>query len=119
MTSGPKTSSRILCVSWDAALAESRELLFTHSGFNVISAMGEEEAMFRCRTKADLLVLGHSVPQEEKLKVVHCFRRFNDSPVLSLLRPGQAKLPEVDYGVEYLDPEGLLRAVRSIMRCDS
>jgi hypothetical protein len=35
------------------------------AGVRVISALGEEEAMSSCVVKADLLVLGHSVPRDK------------------------------------------------------
>jgi DNA-binding response OmpR family regulator len=81
-------SSHVLCVSWNPALASTRELLLSHAGFEVTSA---DEANEKCKTKADLLVLGHSVPREEKGSIIHCFRKYSSAPVLSLLRPGQSK----------------------------
>ena len=79
------------------------------------SATGRDEAMAICSAMSDLLVLGHSVPQSEKRDIVARYHQFNDSPVLSLLRPGQTKLPEVEYGIEYLNPEALLKTVTSIL----
>ena len=67
------------------------------------------------KTKADLLVLGHSVPREEKLKIIACYRAANDSPVLSLLRPGEVKLAEAEYGIEYMNPELLMSTVHWIL----
>jgi len=113
MVSGNKP--HILCVSWDSSLAQSRERLFQHYGCEVTSAKGRHEAIERCKTKADLLVLGHSVPQEEKRKIIHCYRMANDSPVLSLLRPGEVKLAEAEYGIEYMNPELLMSTVHWIV----
>jgi len=113
MVSGNKP--HILCVSWDSNLAQSRERLFRHYGYEVTSATGRYEAIERCKTKADLLVLGHSVPREEKLKIIACYRAANDSPVLSLLRPGEVKLAEAEYGIEYMNPELLMSTVHWIL----
>ncbi len=110
--------AHVLCVSWDHQLSVTRELLLSHYGYQVTSATGRSEAMQRCNAAADLLVLGHSIPQDEKLRIVECFRRFNDSPVLSMLRPGQVKLPNVEYGVEYMNPESFVQAVQKILRAD-
>ena len=110
------SSVQIFCVSWDWNLARSREILFSHYGYKVISATGRQEAMEHCHDKADLLILGSSVPQEEKRRIIECFRKANDAPVLSLLKPGQTKLPEAEYGVEYMEPELLVRTVQSILQ---
>ena len=115
MVTCPKRDTHILCVSWEPTLARTRELLFTASGYKVTSAMGYQEAIERCSTNADLLVLGHSVPRDQKRLVIDCFRKSNCAPVLSLLRFGQSKLPEADYGVEYMNPERLLDTIRSIV----
>jgi DNA-binding response OmpR family regulator len=105
----------ILCVSWDPALASTREWLLTRAGFQVTSALGRDQAAERCRSKADLLVLGHSVPREDKSSVIQCFRKFSAAPVLSLLRPGQPKLPEADYGVDASNPQDFLETVSSVL----
>jgi len=108
----PKT---IVCVSWNPALASTREWLLKRAGFQVTSALGRDEAAARCRTKADLLVLGHSVPREHKRSIIDCFREFSTAPVLSLLRPGQSKLPEADYGVDASNPEEFVEVVCNVL----
>jgi hypothetical protein len=77
----------VLCVSWNPSLASTRERLLAQAGYRVISALGEEETASRCRTKADLLVLGHSVPRDKKEAVIKCFREHSQAPILSPLRP--------------------------------
>jgi hypothetical protein len=71
--------------------------------------------MKQCSTNADLLVLGHSVPREQKQEILDCFRKFNHSPALSLLAPGQTRLPDVEYAVEFLNPAQLLRTIQQII----
>jgi hypothetical protein len=71
--------------------------------------------MERCNTKADLLLLGHSVPRAEKQKILDCFRKFNSSPALSLLADGQTRLSNVDYAVEVTNPDELLSVVQRII----
>ena len=105
----------VLCVSWSPSLASTREMLLTQAGYTVISALGEEEAASRCGAKAALLVLGHSVPRNEKQAVIKCFRQHCQAPVLSLLRPGQAKLPEADFAVEAFNPADFVQAVQTIL----
>jgi|GraSoiStandDraft_1057264.scaffolds.fasta_scaffold855406_1 DNA-binding response OmpR family regulator len=106
---------QILCISWDPTLALTRELLLKREGYSVQSAWGAERAVNCCRTsQAGLLVLGHSVPREEKRKLIAIFKAQNKAPVLSLLPLDQMKLPEADYGVS-ADPASLLSAVRAIL----
>jgi len=115
MTSAAESAPHVLCVSWDVSLARTRELLLTEYGYKVTSVMGRQESMERCGMKADLLLLGHSVPRADKQKILECFRKFNSSPALSLLAPGQAPLPGVEYAVEFMDPAQLLRTVQRII----
>jgi hypothetical protein len=105
----------VLCVSWNPSLASTREMLIKQAGYRVISALGEEQARSHCRDKADLLVLGHSVPLDKKQAVIKCFREHSKAPILSLLGPGQDKLPEADFGVEAFDTADVIQAVRSIL----
>jgi DNA-binding response OmpR family regulator len=105
----------VLCVSWNPSLASTREMLIKQAGYRVISALGEEEATSRCRVKADLLVLGHSVPRDKKQAVIKCFREHSKAPILSLLRPGQDKLPEADFAVEAFNPVEFVQALQAIL----
>jgi DNA-binding response OmpR family regulator len=105
----------VLCVSWNPSLASTRERLLAKAGYRVISALGEEEAASRCRDEADLLVLGHSVPRDKKEEVIKCFRQHSQAPILSLLRPGQDKLPEADFAVEAFNPVEFVQAVQAIL----
>lgn len=110
-------TKQILCISWDDNIAESRKRLLESQGYEVHSALGYSEAVELCeKVGPDLLILGHSVPSERKLEFVAIFRRNSTSPVLSLLRPGQPMLPEVEYGADCLNPGELVKMVHSILR---
>ena len=105
----------VLVVSWEPNLARTREMLLRDAGYSVTSAVGRAQAHSQCRSEADLLVLGHSVPQPEKKEVIACFREHSTAPVLSLLRSHQQKLPEADFAVEVSDPGDVIREVRKIL----
>jgi hypothetical protein len=105
----------VLCVSWDPSLASTRALLLIQAGYKVISALGAEEATSECRAKADLLVLGHSVPRDKKQAVIKCFREHSRAPILSLLTVGQDKLPDADFAVEAYNPADFVQAVQRIL----
>jgi len=109
------TPKSVLCVSWIPSLATTREMLLTQAGYTVISALGKEEAVSKWDPKADLLVLGHSLPRSEKLALIQWFREQSQSPILSLLKPGQDKLPGADVGVEAFNPADVVRAVQTIL----
>jgi hypothetical protein len=105
----------VLVISWDQNLATTRAMLLSGAGYRVTSAVGRAEAELRCRSKADLLVVGHSVPASEKKEVIKCYRQYSTGPVLSLLRPNQKKLPEADFGVEAFDPAEVVQVVAKIL----
>ena len=92
-------------------------MLLKSAGYTVVSAMGRKEALEACRVaSADLLILGYSVPREEKRSIIESFRKACNAPVLSLLNHHQSKLPEADFGVEAGSPADLIQAVRSILK---
>lgn len=105
----------VLVVSWNESLAKTRELLLRAAGYLVTSAVGRVQAQSHCQSKADLLVLGHSVPSLEKKDVITCFRKCSGAPILSLLGSHQLKLPEADFGVEVFDPAEVVQVVRKIL----
>lgn len=105
----------VLVVSWEPNLARTREMLLCGAGYFVTSAVGRAQAQSQCSSRADLLVLGHSVPPSEKKEVIACFRQYSTAPVLSLLRAHQQKLPEADFAVEAFDPADVVDLVRQIL----
>ncbi|HZU42566.1 MAG TPA: hypothetical protein VE994_07845 [Terriglobales bacterium] len=108
-------TERVLCISWEPNLAITRRMLLGRAGYEVISALGEAEARLLCMDDADLMVLGHSVPQDKKQILIELFRRHSPAPVLSLLRAGQRKLPQATVAVEAVQPEDFIQAVRNIL----
>jgi CheY-like chemotaxis protein len=113
--SGVLMTKSVLVVSWEPNLARTREMLLRGAGYSVTSAVGRAQAHSQCRSKADLLILGHSVPASEKKEVIACFRQHSTGPVLSLLRSHQQKLPEADFAVEAFNPADVVRVVRKIL----
>lgn len=108
----PAGAMKVVCVSWEPELAKTRELLLRQAGYQVTTVLGQRDlSKLHQVTSADLLILAHSVPREEKLQALTVFRRNCSAPVLSLLRPHQSPLPEVDYAVEAFEPREFLDAV--------
>ncbi len=113
----PKIAPKhVVCVSWIPILAETREMLLREAGWQVTSILGAEQLhKLRNVHQADLLVLTHSVPRNEKQRVLETFQYSFKAPILSLLGPHQEKLPKADFGVEAMSPADFLRVVRQIL----
>lgn len=104
----------MICVSWIPTLAITRKLLLFQAGYEVTTIVGEKQ-VGKCASAADLLILAHSVPMEAKVRALTLFREVSQSPVLSLLRPHQTKLPEADFGVEANSPTDFITVVNRIL----
>ena len=112
------TPKHILSVSYDQALLSTRHLILQRAGYEVTSACGFHEALESCRKgDFDLVVIGHSIPRKDKLTLVKVSRMASQAPVLSILRPTSAPLPEADYSVKSDDgPQALLLAVQQALQ---
>jgi DNA-binding NtrC family response regulator len=109
---------RILSVTYDPSLARTRELLFTGAGFRVSTYRDVAKAIAACKEISfDLVVLGHSIPLEERKSLVKEVRNHCATPVLALVRHGEAHLPEADYFFNPAEsPALLLETVIKILR---
>ena len=105
--------ARILSISYDATLLHTRELLLIGKGHEVVSALGFHRGAEACQPGGfDLFILGHSIPQEDKLDLILCFREKNPgAPVVALSHPHEPRLREVD---RYLDPDDPAELLRSL-----
>jgi DNA-binding response OmpR family regulator len=106
---------RLLSVSYDVGLLTTRRMLLEQRGYEVISALGFNAALECCRTgEFDLFILGHSVPHEDKIALIHAFRENCDAPILSLQRKDEEPVPR-DFNVSACSPEELIKKVESIV----
>lgn len=111
-------TKRILSVSYDVNLLATREMLLAMHGYGVTSALGFSQATARCRVGGfDLFILGHSIPQDDKLELIKIFREHCMAPILSLERYGEDPVP-CDFRASPDDPAKFLRTVGSIL-CES
>ncbi len=105
--------ARILSISYDETLLRTRHLLLGSVGHKVTSALGFHDAMQGYANPADLLIMGHSIPKNDKVDIIECFREKNPKAlVIALTRAGEARLKEVDTYLNPGDPEELLRAIQ-------
>lgn len=113
----PTEVAHILSISYDAELLKTRKLLLEYRGHNVTSAEGFAEAFRICgdpNTNFDLIVLGHSIPHQDKRAMIqHCVHIYS-CPVLALLRENEPPVEEATRSVPP-DPSTLLGAVQEIL----
>lgn len=90
-------------------------MMLERAGYKVISAIGAERGIALCKeSNYDLLILGHSIPQDEKQKLLAEFRKHCPAPIIVLRRnPGEQLIPNVDYQVE-TDPDALITLIEKI-----
>ncbi len=108
-------SKRILSVSYDDVLLATREMLLEQQGHDVTSALGFTAAVEQCQeSHFDLFILGHSIPDKDKLHLVQTFRENCPAPILSLERIGEKQIP-CDFHASPDDPGRFLRVVDDIL----
>jgi DNA-binding NtrC family response regulator len=106
---------RILSVSYDTALLATREMLLEQKGYSVTSALGFTAAVEHCQNQDfNLFILGHSIPDKDKLHLIETFRKNCPAPILSLARHGEDMLP-CDFHASPDEPAEFLRVVDDIL----
>src|SRR5215468_5052517 len=75
---------RILSVTYDHSLSRTREMLFSAEGHRVASVLSTVAAVQLCEQKAfDLIVIGHSIPLDERKSLLTEIRQRCGTPVLA------------------------------------
>ena len=111
-------AKRILSISYDRALLWTRQQLLEQLGYNVVSAEGFAQAWDAADNKKDrfdLIILGHSIPPNDKKAIVTHMRDSCDCPILALLRPYEAPVSEAALSIDAGDPNAFLSAVRNML----
>jgi len=109
---------RILSISYDLALLQTRQWVLERAGYEVSSAFGFAEALEACKTGTDfdLVLMGHSMPQKDKMALYDALRTNCRAPLLSILRHGDSPIPQAEYAVEANDgPNALVEAVNNAL----
>ncbi|HEY6969333.1 MAG TPA: hypothetical protein VJA94_09015 [Candidatus Angelobacter sp.] len=107
----------ILSISYDEALLRTREWILKKQGFDVTSACGFTEGEDQARRGGfDLAIVGHSIPQRDKVALITEFKKHSQAPVLSLSRHGDSPLSEADHSILASEgPEAFVVAVRHVL----
>jgi len=110
--------AHVLSISYDLDLLRSREMLLRRMGHSVTSAEGFAQASRVCKLREgefDLIVLGHSIPPDEKRMIIDFLHGYS-CPVLALLRPNEEPACEATRSVQADDPGALLATVEELVR---
>lgn len=108
----------ILSISYDQTLLRTRELLLEQMGHRVASAEGFAEAYRFCsghHENFDLIVLGHSIPHEDKRAMISQCVHSCSCPVLALLRSNEPPVEEATRSVATSDPRAFLDVVQELI----
>lgn len=109
-------AQRILSISYDDTLLQTRELMLKMRGYDVTSTYGFTASLEQCHRKDwDLLVMGHSIPDRDQQSLMAEFRRNSSAPVLSLHRMGDNRLEGATEVITPDHPELLLEAVDRLL----
>jgi DNA-binding response OmpR family regulator len=111
-------AKRILSISYDRSLLWTRQLLLEQLGYQVFSAEGFAQAWEAAENRNncfDLIILGHSIPPNDKKAIVAHMRDSCDCPILALLRPYESPVSEAAMSIDAGDPGGFLIAVRKML----
>jgi DNA-binding NtrC family response regulator len=110
--------ARILSVTYDRSLGTTREMLFASAGFQVSSAWTLDQAIRLCAAAHfDLIVIGHSIPIQERELLLQELRSRCSAPALALYRLGEPPLTNANYLFDSAEsPARLLEAVVNILK---
>lgn len=105
----------ILSISYDDVLLVTRQMLLENRGYRVTSALGFTKATDYCKQPGfDLFILGHSIPDDDKLQLIKTFRETCPAPILSLERQGEERVPS-DFHASPDDPQRFVKVVDDIL----
>jgi|SRR5579884_625963 len=110
--------ARILSVSYDHTLLMTRQMLLEQMGHSVVSAEGFAQAFKICKEDGsfDLVILGHSIPHDDKAAIIAEVRRLCHCPVLALLRPQEEHVKAADRSIDSWEPRAFVEAVRQMFQ---
>jgi len=112
--------ARILSISYDKALSQTRALMLSRAGFEVESALGFSAAIEACKKGTfDLVILGHSIPPADKSAIVSQLKDVCATPILALQRSNEPPIAAAQYNLDSWNPQRFLSYVMEITQHDS
>jgi|SRR5215472_10345002 len=111
--------ANILSISYNATLLITRQMLLEQMGHTVDSAEGFSKAYKFCeghKPHYDLIVLGHSIPHDDKVVLVEQCTKACNCPILALLRHTEAAVPGAARSIDSSDPRAFIAAVNDVLK---
>lgn len=116
MTRSGVSAVFVLNVGHDAALLETRSLVLRSAGYSVESASSVDEAIQRFRAADfDLVVLCHSVPEQERHRLIRLIRDHGSSTPVIFVSARSASADNFADLTIVNRPGGLLRAAHELL----
>lgn len=110
---------RILSVSYDLALLQTREMLLQAAGYEVVSIEGFQSMLDLAQSKNapefDLVILGHSIAHRDKEALIKLVRERWKAPVLALLRAGESSDVGADDACDPFHVQNFMRKVKQTL----
>ena len=107
---------RIFLVGYDSTLLKARAELFRRFGHDVMSALGNEEAIHALSSihEVDLFVVGHKASEETRREMITWLRvNFPNAKIVSL-NPGGERILNADFNVVCGKHDWLLLAAAAV-----
>lgn len=110
-------AARILNISYDGSLLQTRQSLLQAEGHVVKSTLKFDEAMHACRTGSfDLVIVGHSIPEPEKQQFIRALRSACSTPILALRRHNEGPVFGADYDLDVsTGPAQLVSSINRVL----
>lgn len=110
----PSKGNGVFQIAYDEKLLITRADLLKNRGYQVGSALGNDEArrILDKRHPYRLFIVGHSAPKETREELVRWLKtNFQGTKILALNPPDNTKLGEADYNLILNGPEDWLSIV--------
>jgi DNA-binding response OmpR family regulator len=108
-------ATRILLISFDPRLEETRALLLREAGYDITSVSGTSDAKRAVESSSafDLVVVGNDAPRREREYLLGWLRRaLPEARILMLTKAQEGGFSDVDCIVEPLDPRKVLDTIQ-------
>lgn len=114
----PGTELAILCIGYTAATLAERCKLLRANGYDAHSASTHEEALAKLRERSfPALVIGHAVPERERLEFIAAARALNPDAIVVLLYWDSIRRAEAADAILCIGngPMALVQALRDLL----
>lgn len=109
----------ILAVGEDTALLRTRAEVLRKTGANVLCSSGDSALKFITEWEFDLIVLGHSVPQQDAERISEAAHRKGSKTLVLLLVSDRMHEQEYDGinldGRSFVEPDCLVRSASELL----